>query len=69
VRMSRVLTDATPEEVEHVRKLEKDARAFMALGFAAKPALRLALAEASPSAARELLRRGCSVKTALRILL
>jgi len=52
-----------------VSDLEVAARIFMDLGFEAKPALQLALAEVSPSAARELLRHGCSTKTALRILL
>ena len=72
--MGRILTEGgdttlTPEEREYVGELERLARSFMALGFSAKPSLQLAVNDVSPSAARELLRKGCSLETALRILL
>lgn len=60
--------DWSDEHAEAIGELETLARAFMALGFGAKPALRLALERRSPSAAREMIKKGCTHSQAFRIL-
>jgi hypothetical protein len=62
-------SEPAPKESSAMNEVEERARAFMALGFEAKPALLLAVGGASLSATRELIRKGCPQETALRILL